>query len=485
MVCSDRRGSFLSYVDLQLLPLTWAPIELSPILALLKDKDYQQAFDLVTSGEIAIKAPLSGGDGSLLQLAMHRSRHQIPVAEDVAVLLDAMVLRGERLDSTDFEAACFTGLPGVVKLFLGHGAPLSDDALHVLAERSGVWPAAETIETAKCLLEANASLDGLGSRGETPLAVVCGGIGRHVTSVMEWFLKKGADPCGAGSRTPPLHKLLAKFGDSSQIRLVVQLRADVNQQDSTTGNTPLHCALETRMKYKDAVLLKSLGAAPSTANHEGVTPSQLLLDRNLPERAAELEGRPMNERELKVKAALEHPVAKLFESSIFQSISWVLRSPPDHLSMIKNNVLVEGSPEADRKLSDLLEGCSPKVVVISLPLTRYSELHEDVSFTAPEPEGFTVRSLLMEIYKFYQAPFNATQSRRIERLFRAGKLGDTFGYIRRSMFQDSADGGEQERKARAVPRIELRGDSVFFEGFRTCKYFENERKLCGSLSLGS
>jgi len=40
------------------------------------------------------------------------------------------------------------------------------------------------------------------------------------------------------------------------------------------------------------------------------------------------------------------------------------------------------------------------------------------------------------------------------------------------------------KRARAQ-RIDLRGDSVFFEGFRTCKYFEDDCTLCGTMCLGS
>eukprot|EP00927_Polykrikos_kofoidii_P019818 TRINITY_DN19298_c0_g1_i1.p1 TRINITY_DN19298_c0_g1~~TRINITY_DN19298_c0_g1_i1.p1 ORF type:complete len:141 (+),score=14.35 TRINITY_DN19298_c0_g1_i1:28-450(+) len=126
-------------------------------------------------------------------------------------------------------------------------------------------------------------------------------------------------------------------------------------------------------------------------------------------------------------------------------------------------------------------------VVQGFPLTRYHELREEVAFKAPVPEGFTVRSLLMEIYKYYQEPFDAAQTERIQKFFEAGQLGDTFGYIRHNILPESADQdeGPPAAKKRQVARIELRGDSIFYEGFNTCKYFEDERKLCGSLSFGS
>lgn len=479
--------SFLAYVDLRYLPFDWERVEPSPILELLKEKLFNEALELVQGGSISIKGPLSGVGCSLLELAMSRSFSQQIVMADVVVLLDAMALQGETLDIADFEAACDIGQPVLVREFLRRGAPFSPDALHLLMDRAGVRSKECTLETAKCLLDAKASLNGLGLRGQTPLTTLCGGIGNRSLSVMEWLLKQGADPCDATGKRSSLHALLSGFNASAEsIRLLVAHRADVNQKCTSSGNTPLHCALDTHMNYKHALQLKSLGADCSIANNQGVTPSQILLDKSCPELAAELEGRPMNEKELKVKAALEHPIAALFEKSIFRSIGWTLSRPPNRLCTTTDDDSAGAGTEVEQKLSDILNGCSPKIVQVSLPLTRYSELIEHVAFIAPEPEGFTVKSLLTEIYNYYQDPFECVQVERIQSFYRERKLGDTFGYISSNIsFEEDESQRDQASKRRKVLRIALRGDSVYFEGFRTCKYFEDERKLCGSILFGS
>lgn len=487
-MASHSGTSFLAYVDLRYLLFDRELAEPSPIVQLLKEKLFNEALELVQGGSISIKAPLSGVGCSLLELAMPRSFSQQVVMADVVVLLDAMALQGETLDGADFEAACDIGHPGLVREFLRRGAPLSIDALHLLMRRAGVRRKECTLEAAKCLLEAKASLNGLGSRGETPLTTLCGGIGNKSLPVMEWLLKQGADPCDANGKRSSLHALLSGFNASEEsIRLLVAHRADVNQKCTSSGNTPLHCALDTRMKYKHALQLKSLGADCSIANNQGLTPSQILLDKSCPEQAAELEGRPMNEKELKVKAALEHPIASLFEKSILGSIGWTLSRPPNRLCTTTDDDIASTGPEVEQKLSDILNGCSPKIFQVSLPLTRYSELIEHVAFIAPEPEGFTVKSLLTEIYNYYQAPFEHAQIERIQRFYGEGKLGDTFGNICNNISSKAEveEQRDQAPKRRKVLRIALRGDSVYFEGFRTCKYFEDERKLCGSIIFGS
>jgi len=132
------------------------------------------------------------------------------------------------------------------------------------------------------------------------------------------------------------------------------------------------------------MLLKSLGADISITNNQGLRPSQFLLDRSEPEKAAKLEGRPMNEEEQRVFTALGHPIASRFEKSAFRHMSWIIRSPPDQglRGFDDDDDIQDSRPHADKKLSDLLGGCSPKRVVLGLPLTRYSELYEYPAFEA-------------------------------------------------------------------------------------------------------
>eukprot|EP00927_Polykrikos_kofoidii_P019819 TRINITY_DN19298_c0_g1_i2.p1 TRINITY_DN19298_c0_g1~~TRINITY_DN19298_c0_g1_i2.p1 ORF type:complete len:489 (+),score=62.59 TRINITY_DN19298_c0_g1_i2:45-1511(+) len=484
-----RSCSFLAYVDLRYHPCCSTELpERSEILELLKAKQFQAAMDLVKSGQLAIKAPLPGLGSSLLQVAMTRTHKKVPEAADVQILLNAMKFRGEMLDGSDLEAACNSGSSSVVKLLLERGAPLSQDSLHVLLNHSGntgLGAFGETIRAVTLLLNANANIDELGSRRETPLVTVCKGVGFSTSDIIEWLLNHRADPCGAAGHRAPLH--VFQSGNVRGVKLLVDHRADVNQKDNH-GNTPMHYALYGHENFQLAMQLKTLGADCSIVTRDGLRPSQILLAQNKPALAAELEERQMNEEEQTMQTALEHPVAKLFHMSDFlNSIGWTICSPPDHLRSMSDGDLQDACPSADRKLSDLLGGCSPETVVVGFPLTRYHELREEVAFKAPVPEGFTVRSLLMEIYKYYQEPFDAAQTERIQKFFEAGQLGDTFGYIRHNILPESADQdeGPPAAKKRQVARIELRGDSIFYEGFNTCKYFEDERKLCGSLSFGS
>mmetsp|Transcript_95917 Transcript_95917/g.280356 ORF Transcript_95917/g.280356 Transcript_95917/m.280356 type:complete len:389 (+) Transcript_95917:72-1238(+) len=388
-------------------------------------------------------------------------------------------------------------MPGLVEELLRRGAPLGKDALHVAFGRGSFHPAQEMLQTAELLLQAKADVDQLGSQAATAFSIVCGGIGNSTLKLMRWFLDKGADPCGANGRRLPLHAYMGGWSCKMEgVQMLVQGRADLNQREPLNGNTPLHFAIDPRTNFESAMNLKTLGADCSQVNNEGLRPSQLLLANSLPELAAQLEDRPMNQEEQEMRLAMDHPVAKRFKGSCIRSIGWVIGMPPERLTVYSEESREPGE-DADvgcTKLSSLLDGHSPKTVVLGLPLTRHSEIIEHVSFQAPELEGFTVKGLLAEIYNYYQECFTASQTRRIQRLHGAGKLGDTFGYIARNIpdpdldaegNKDVEDDIDPAAKRRAVQRIDLRGDDVFFEGFANCKYYEKEGKLCGSMMLGS
>ena len=193
--------------------------------------------------------------------------------------------------------------------------------------------------------------------------------------------------------------------------------------------------------FQIAMLLKTLGADPCIEDFQGMKPAQLLLKKNSPEKAAELEGRPMNQEELRLKQALEHPLAQKFEQSIISTISWIIsQSPEDGFGSFCNNEMQDDCAQADHKLSNWLDGVVPKAVVLELPITRYCEVHKDLWLTPP-PEGFTVKGLLMEVYKFYQDPFTDPELSEIRQQFGIGSLGDTFGYISRNVAESEGEGG--------------------------------------------
>ncbi|CAK9009530.1 unnamed protein product [Durusdinium trenchii] len=467
---------FLASIDLRYLPYFWNREngEKSLLMDLLQEKKYKTALELVTRGEISPKETIPYTGTSLLKLSFRQ-----PVLEDVAILLDAMKLRGEKIDDTDLDAACNAGSFLVVQKLLNAGAIPGPDALHSLMERAGQRKENETLKILHVLLEAKAEIDGLGSNQQvTPLVTACRGLNLPC-GVLQALLHLRADVGGAGHE-PPLHAYVGKWGREDGIRVLAEHRADLNQKDRI-GRTALHCALSGHYRFNLAMLLKSLGADPFIADANGVRPSQLLIRCNQPEKAAELEDRRMNQEELRLKQAMEHPLAKKFESSLIQSVSWILRnSPEDGFGCISNNQLKDECDYGDCKLSDCLDGCSPKAVVLELPLTRYCEIHGNLRLTAP-PEGFTVKFLLMAIYKFYQDPFGDAELSEIRQLFGKGILGDTFGYISNNVGETE---GSRPKKQK-VQRIELRGDCIFFEGFHECKFFEDDQTLWGRMSLGS
>jgi len=230
---------------------------------------------------------------------------------------------------------------------------------------------------------------------------------------------------------------------------------------------------------------------------DGLKPSQIIL-RSLskPQKAAEFEDRPMNEEEQRWVNAMKHPVVKMFENSPISRVGWVIsRCPGDLDGFSGGGSGSEGEEEsreeniAKLKIPDILNGRKPKTVVLNLPLTRYSELRDDLVLPCP-PEGFSLKDLLTQIYEYYQAPFDEGQLRRIRQHFGEGQLGDTFGYIRANVNPeedegDAAEEAENPTKKQRVPRLSLRGDSIFFEGFGGCKYFEDEKKLYAEMMLGS
>ncbi|CAE7901035.1 pyx, partial [Symbiodinium microadriaticum] len=225
-----------------------------------------------------------------------------------------------------------------------------------------------------------------------------------------------------------------------RIQILVERRADVNQRDRL-GRTAIHIALSGHAKLDLAKQLKTLGADPFAEDADGLTPSQIILRRlSKPQQAADFEDRPMNE----VSGG----------------------SFPDALT-------------------------TPMVSVVEVRhrrAKRYSELRDDLVLPCP-PEGFTLKDLLTKIYEYYQAPFDEGQLRRIRQHYGESQpLGS--GYIRANVNPEEDDGdapedAENPTKKQRVPRLSLRGvgewrhlalpgDSIFFEGFHGCKYFEDE-----------
>mmetsp|Transcript_22665 Transcript_22665/g.42690 ORF Transcript_22665/g.42690 Transcript_22665/m.42690 type:complete len:512 (-) Transcript_22665:197-1732(-) len=503
---------FLSYLDLHI-PYFWCPDEqraargMSVALEMVKDKKYGELRAMAESGELAPLEPLPAMGCSLLSLAMRQGFRQRPVLADILLLLDTVARRGEVLDQDLFHDACKSGVPEMVEAFLQRGATATGDALHHLVSR--IEDGHSAIAIGRLLLAAKAAVDDMGTWRATPLVSASKGIGNGTYPMMKWLLEQRADPNGASGLLPPLHANLSSWASAKTVELLVQHRADVNLRDQVTGSTPLHCALSGHCKFALAKLLTTLGADASIKDDAGMKPGSLLMANKQPERAAELEGRPMNQEELRLRAALDHVIARRFEKLHAQSVGWIIGSDPGRIRERKDGFdsdSGESGSGSDREeaqhlnvpLGDLLMR-KPKSVVLRLPLTRYCELHEDVQFTCP-PEGFTFKDLLIKVYEYYQAPCDESQLRRIRQHFARGQLGDAFGYIRNNVGSESeaGEGGEGEggegddgtpaahnKKKQRVPRIELRGDSRFFEGLREAAYFEDEGTLFARLCLGS
>lgn len=488
---------FLDYLDVKRWSFMWqVETAQNALLELLNAKQHQAVLDMVKSGEVSPKEPLPGMQSSLLHLAMRRDFNSRPVVEDVAILLDAVVARGETLDENDFREACCSKTPGLIREFLARGAKVTCDSLHHLIHRSTHQTESEMFESATLLLEARAELDGLGSKKLTPLTTAALEIGNNSVHIMRWLLDQRADPNGAGGQQSPLQAHLASWAKKEGIQVLVERRADVNQRDRL-GRTPIHIALSGHAKLDLAKQLKTLGADPFAEDADGLTPSQIILRRHSkPQQAADFEDRPMNEEEQRWIQAMKHPATKMFENSPISSIGWVIsRCPDDPDGFSGGGSASEGEEEpreeaiAKLRIPDILNGRKPKTVVLNLPLTRYSELRDDLVLPCP-PEGFTLKDLLKKIYEYYQAPFDEGQLRRIRQHYGESQLGDTFGYIRANVNPEEDDGdapedAENPTKKQRVPRLSLRGDSIFFEGFHGCKYFEDEKKLYAEMSLGS
>eukprot|EP00928_Gymnodinium_smaydae_P082463 TRINITY_DN65800_c0_g1_i1.p1 TRINITY_DN65800_c0_g1~~TRINITY_DN65800_c0_g1_i1.p1 ORF type:complete len:497 (-),score=77.60 TRINITY_DN65800_c0_g1_i1:329-1819(-) len=484
-------SSFLKHVASSYLPTESGSEELDTCVQLLKTKNFAAARDLVRSGKVPVRLKMCNMGPSLLQVSMRSDFGIALVVEDVVELLDAVKLRGELLNEADLEAACRSGQVALVEECLKRGAPMSPDALHVSVKYGGFRQQQGNVaKIARLLLSAKVAIDHLGSHGETALTTLCGAVGSREPGLIQWLLNQRADPNGADGVRGPLHALQRSPGiTKGNLKLLIDHRADVNQRESIMGNSPLHLVLDPRNPYGKfdlALELRALGADCSLVNKDGLRPAHILLEKGDVERAAQLENRPMNQDELEVHAALKHPVAAMFKNSGIARVSWVLHCPPKRLGTSPTSTYEDLDLDLDAKLSSLLDGCSPKSVALKLPLTRYSELCETVEFPAPE-EGFTIRSLLTEIYAYYQDCFDAGQIGKIQRHFGAGALGDTFGYIRNNIPDRNEDSDSQAPpgKRQAAQRISLRGDSVFFEGFSNCMYFEKKSRLFGAMMLGS
>lgn len=484
---SGRASAFLYYIDTR---YWYLPDDCEPVLDLLKLKLYGRAFELVSSGQVRVKVEMASVGQCLLHLAMHRSpcSDRPPNVEDVRALLTVAKEQGEVVDESDLLVACHSASSALVKLILEHGVPVSPNSLHVLFGK-GMFAEDEVLKAAAILLEARAQVDGLGSSRRTPLAVVCESVGNRnrKEQCMRWLLGHGADPSGATGLSKPVHALVGSIfcSDTRLVQLLLDSRADINERCPVTGGTPLHRALDPRTNFKMALQLKELGADVSLLDANGRRASQLLLAAGMPEQAAQIEDRAMSAEELEMRQAMNHPVAAAFERSGLSGLSWVLRSSPESLRQLNDDSeWVDAGSFPEQTIASLLGGVSPKTIAVRLPLTRYSEICEDVAFDSP-PEGFTVLSLLMELYKYYQECFSAAQLERIRSLNSTGSLVDVFGYIAQNVPEDAQTDMDSPAKRQAVPRINLRGDSVFFEGFGECRYHQREDLLFGCLQLGS
>eukprot|EP00435_Cladocopium_sp_Y103_P074166 s59_g47.t1 len=320
-----------------------------PIQELLLQKKHRELLEMVTTGAVSVKEALHPLDVSLLELSLKPN----PVLNDVTVLLDALKLKGEKLEEVHLDRACTCASPALIQLLLSHGAPLGPNALHCLVERLPFGTKKEAVlQSIKLVIEAKAEIDGFGSSAfssVTPLTTACGALNLP-KEVIQCLLDFRADPLGAKGSRSPLHAHVAQWGSPAGVELLVKNRADVNQRDAS-GKTAVHIALAGHPKFNLAMCLKSLGADVRLADHQGVTPHQILLKRNSPEQAAELEGRrELNAEELRLQQALDHPLAKKFEASAFAAVSWILsRTPEESFGGVCNNELTEDFPYGDRR----------------------------------------------------------------------------------------------------------------------------------------
>jgi len=485
---------FLAHIDANFFSMRYGvlseKIERHPAVDLLVEKKSQELLTLVTSGNVSVTEALKPWNLSLLEMAIHTIGHRrmtehwkmVPkLVKDVELLLDNLK-SAATLKEENIYLACSCNCPELLEVMLRHGAPVGPDALHwLLKNMRNLEPQLIVIQI-KLLVEAKAEIDALGSFGVTPLTTACEAFHVH-EAVVACLLDLKADIAGAKGSRSPLHARASRsLGTSAQkgVTWLVEHRADPNQID-VQGKTAIHHALCGHPNVAMAMRLKSLGTDATLADHKGVRPAQILLKHNKPQAAAELEGRAMNEEEQRLQKAMEHPLAYRLSRSVFGSISWVIsRCPDDGYRGYCNNEECDEFPYGDKRISEFLGGKNPKAWVLQLPLTRYSELFGELHLTSPQPDGFTVTGVLMEIYKFYQDSFSKEELAEIRAL--RGSLTDTFGYVARNVSHNEE---EQEEKMPKIPRIELRGDSVFFEGLNDCKYFEDEDTLWGRMSLGS
>ncbi|CAJ1400992.1 unnamed protein product [Effrenium voratum] len=460
---AEEEVPFLSRLEL---PGLWEPPE---VLDLLREQRFKAAEDLVRSGEVPIKGLLHAA--FFFGCASRR---------DLEILFAAAEKQGERLEDADLEAACLGSSPAAVELLLRKGLASSQEALHcAMRAPCGHDQVAErAMQMAQLLLDARATVDGHGTVEESPLVTACGSVasfsGQHFSPVVQWLLDKNADPCGAGGARAPVHALCAGFAGTSQVQQLLRdllaQRADVNQRDFF-GSTPLHYAIEGHVDFLLAKELVAMKADISLASPDGTVCDLLKKGCSYHGhlRAAELEGRELTPEEVaELQKAAGHPVAKQLEACT-RGISWLIRSPAEGNVRLIDNLDDDDDdaricPEVNELLCDKL-GCVPNLMV------------EDVEFIVTEK--LTIRQLLGLVYDYYQDPLDMGQVRRIRRLRRMGLLGDTFGYLRRNIPE-----GEPAKEPQ-VPRIDLRGDSIFFEGFRNCTYLEEKKVLYGRMGLGS
>jgi hypothetical protein len=146
------------------------------------------------------------------------------------------------------------------------------------------------------------------------------------------------------------------------------------------------------------------------------------------------------------------------EKKYFNNISWTLQSKPHEATMYEHD---DFRPITDREWNEVHHIDSAMAYLI-VPLTRF----EDVTEVLPLGKTLSIKNVITKLYEFYNTPLTQEKIDEVKEY-----PNDCFDYVDEVIDMSS--------KGKTVNYLDLRGDSIYFEGIK---------RVCGNvykLNLGS